>query len=117
MVQEYLCPMRRISFDGFVNYEGRRFGVPYFYTGRVARVMRHDDTVYVYAEDMAQILPAHEVTWSRHDSFCKDQYAVPEQPEEHPSVPVKTHIQMSTPPAGMDSFEKFNFDKGVNWDE
>ena len=25
----YLCPLRRISFDGFVNYEGRRFGVPY----------------------------------------------------------------------------------------
>ena len=25
----YLCPERRISFDGFVNYEGRRFGVPY----------------------------------------------------------------------------------------
>ncbi len=41
IVREYLCPMRRISFEGFVNYEGRRFGVPYFYTGRVARVMRH----------------------------------------------------------------------------
>lgn len=23
----YLCPERRISFDGFVNYEGHRFGV------------------------------------------------------------------------------------------
>ena len=29
----YLCPLRKISFDGFVNYEGRRFGVPYRYTG------------------------------------------------------------------------------------
>ena len=34
----YLCPERRISFDGFVNYEGRRFGVPYSYPGATARV-------------------------------------------------------------------------------
>ena len=27
----YLCPERKISFDGFINYEGRRFGVPYRY--------------------------------------------------------------------------------------
>ena len=30
----YLCPERKISFDGFVNYEGRRFGVPYWYTNK-----------------------------------------------------------------------------------
>lgn len=117
VVQEYLCPMRRVSFDGFVNYEGRRFGVPYNYTGRLARVMRQDGFLTIYSEDLSQILASHEVTWSRHDSFCKDQYAVPEQPEEHPSVPVKTHIQMSQPPTVMDSFEKFNFDKGAKWDE
>ena len=116
-VREYLCPMRRISFDGFVNYEGRRFGVPYFYTGRVARVMRHDTMVYVYSEDLSQLLASHEVTWSRHDSFCKDQYVMPGQPEEHPTAPVRAHIQMSQPPKPTDSFEKFNFDKGVTWDE
>ena len=37
----YLCPERRISFDGFVNYEGRRFGVSYAYVGKTARVMRN----------------------------------------------------------------------------
>lgn len=116
-VREYLCPMRRISFDGFVNFEGRRFGVPYFYTGRVARVMRHDTMVYVYSEDLSQLLASHEVTWSRHDSFCKDQYVMPGQPEEHPTAPVRAHIQMSQPPKPTDSFEKFNFDKGVTWDE
>lgn len=117
IVQEYLCPMRRISFDGFVNYEGRRFGVPYSYTGNVARVMRQDGTLYIYSEDLSQMLATHEVTWSRHDSFCKDQYAAPDQPEEHPSVPVRTQLQMIQPPTPVDSFEKFNFDKGVNWDE
>ncbi len=35
----YFCPERRISFDGFVNYEGRRFGAPYTYGGKTARVM------------------------------------------------------------------------------
>ncbi len=39
----YLCPEHRISFDGFVNYEGRRFGVPYTYSGKTARVMRDAD--------------------------------------------------------------------------
>ena len=27
----YLFPERKISFDGFITYEGRRFGVPYSY--------------------------------------------------------------------------------------
>lgn len=36
----YLCPKRKISFDGFVSYEGRRFGVPYWYPGRECRVNR-----------------------------------------------------------------------------
>ena len=107
MVREYLCPMRRISFDGFVNYEGRRFGVPYSYTGNVARVMRQDGMLYIYSEDLSRMLATHEVTWSRHDSFCEDQYAAPDQPEEHPSVPVAARIRMIQPPAPVDSFEKF----------
>ena len=44
-VRLYLWPERRISFDGFVNYEGRRFGVPYSYTGTVCRVSRQEFTL------------------------------------------------------------------------
>ena len=29
----HLCPAKNISFDGFINNEGRRFGVPYSYAG------------------------------------------------------------------------------------
>ena len=101
VLREYLCPARRISFDGFVNYEGRRFGVPYSYAGR----------------DLRQCLTTHEVTWSRYDRYCKDQYAVPEQPEEFPTMPVQSSIQMLKPPEPSTSFEKFNFDKGVKWDD
>lgn len=55
-VRGYLCPNRRISFDGFVNYEGRRFGVPYSYAGSTARVMRSGDTLYIYSTDMNSLL-------------------------------------------------------------
>jgi transposase len=113
----YLCPERRISFDGFVNYEGRRFGVPYSYAGKTARVLRDHDQLYIYSADLQQLLTMHNVTWSRHDSFCEDQYALPEQPEEFPTMPVNTVIKQ-LPGASVDiSFEKFNFSKGDDWDD
>lgn len=104
-------------FDGFVNYEGHRFGVPYTYSGKTARVMRDADQLYIYSADLTRLLAAHDVTWSRYDSFCKDQYALPEQPEEYPSMPVKTVIkQLPSPPPDL-SFEKFNFSKEDDWDD
>jgi hypothetical protein len=56
------------------------------------------------------------VTWSRKDSFCKDQYAV-NQPEEYPSVPVKTTVTQLEETEPSSAFEKFNFAKAVSWDE
>ena len=73
-IQSFLCPERRISFDGFVNYEGRCFGVPYSYPGRTARIMRSDDTICIYSTDLYALLATYDVTWSRRDSFCKGQY-------------------------------------------
>ena len=68
----YLCPERKISFDGFVNYEGRRFGVPFSYHGSTDRVMRKDDMIYIYSADLKHQLTTHDVTWSKRDRFCKD---------------------------------------------
>ena len=113
----YLCPERRISFDGFVNYEGRRFGVTFYYKGATARVMRQDDLIYIYSADLKQLLTTLDVTWSKRDRFCSDQYAVLDQPEEFPTTLVKTEITMLPEPEPSLSFEKFNFDKEVNWDE
>ena len=107
-VRWYLCPERRISFDGFVNYEGRRFGVPYSYTGSTARVMRSGDTLYIYSADMNSLLATHAVTWSNRDSFCEGQYE-PQQPEELPTAPVKTQIRQLPQPTGNISFAKFDF--------
>ena len=116
-IRMYLCPARTISFDGFVNYEGRRFGVPYTYYGTQARVMRYGTTIYIYSMDLQQLLTTHEVTWSKRDRFCRDQYASYDQPEEFPTMPVQTSIRMLEEPRQSLSFEKFNFDREVYWNE
>lgn len=108
----YLCPARRISFDGFVNYEGRRFGVPYTYTKKTVHVYRHGNELLIYSEDMKQKLATHEVTWSRRDSYCKDQYANPEQPEEFPTANIKTLIEQIAQPQEDDYFDQFDFSGG-----
>lgn len=111
----YLCPPRLISFDGFVNFEGRRFGVPCWYHKKVCRVQRKEFELTIYDDDLSRILTVHDVTWSRKDSFCRDQY-ITEQPEEYPSVPVKSKmLQIEQTPPDSD-FAKFNFGEGL-WDE
>ena len=62
-----------------------------------------------------QVLTAHDVTWMRRDSFCRDQH-VAEQPEEVPSMPVKPRIFKIEPPKQHSGVEKFNFEEGL-WDE
>ena len=110
-VKFYLCPARKISFDGFVNYEGRRFGVPYSYLGATARVSRSGDTLYIYSFDLHVLLATHDVTWSWRDSFCEGQYEELAQPEEFPTMPVKTKIRQFPKPSADLSFAKFNFDE------
>lgn len=116
-VRLFLCPLRKISFDGFVNYEGRRFGVPFRYTGSLVRVRREDTQLYIYAADSMSLLVTHNVTWSKKDRYCKDQYANPEQPEEFPTVAIHTEIRKLPSPVSNLPFEKFNFDKGGEQDE
>lgn len=108
----YLCPERKISFDGFVNYEGRRFGVPYTYAGRTVRVCRSGNDLLIFSGDCKQKLTVHPVTWSRRDSYCADQYAKPEQPEEFPTAPVKATIRQLVDLATDDYFDQFDFSGG-----
>lgn len=105
----YLCPQRKISFDGFVTYEGRRFGVPFRYRGQTVRVCRNDYELKIYTPDLKQLLVTHEVTWSKRDRYCVDQFL--SQPEEFPTAPVKTRIQMVQPRAIGVGFDKFDFSK------
>ena len=113
----YLYPERKISFDGFVNYEDRRFGVPFSYHGTTACVMRKDDMICICSVDLKRQLTTHDVTWSKRDRFCKDQYATLGQLEEFPIMPVKAEIVRRPKPEPSLPFEKLNFDKEVIWDE
>ncbi len=109
----YLWPERTISFDGFISYEGRRFGVPYWYREKTCRVQREDYKIYIYSRDLRKELSQFNVTWSKKDQFCPDQYAF-DQPEEYPTAPVNaTIVQVETKVS--DDFSSFNFDREVRW--
>lgn len=105
----YLCPERKLSFDGFVNYEGRRFGVPYSYGGKTVHVRRQGYYLHIYSSDFKKLLVTHEVTWSRRDRYCQDQYAA-SQPEELPTTAVTARIEQ-LPMVSDGAFDKFDFDK------
>lgn len=109
----YLFPVRKISFDGFISYESRRFGVPFKYIGQTVRVCRKQDTLYIYSFDLKELLVTHDVTWSKLDSYCRDQFAETVMPEELPTAPVMTRIQMLAEPAESSAFDKFRFDEEV----
>ena len=109
----YLCPVRKITFDGFVSFEGRRFGVPYWYEGRRCRVSREGRYLHIYSEDLSSELACHEVTWSRRDSWCEGQWSDAPQPEELPSQPVTTSVAMAAPAAPDPAFARFDFERMV----
>ena len=113
-IMKYLCPVRKISFDGFVNYEGRRFGVPYTYTCKTCRVMRKDFYLYIYDTNLTRQIAVHNVTWSRKDSYTSDQYVIKE-PEELPTAPVKAALTMKEEKEPSKGFEKFDFGRMVKW--
>lgn len=108
-LMEYLCPLRKISFDGFVNYEGRRFGIPYSYTEKTVRISRNQNELKIYSSDLSKEIVIHDVTWSKKDSYCKDQYAYIEMPEEFPTSTVKTIINQLEEPKTFDKFARFDF--------
>ena len=59
------------------------------------------------------MLVTHDVTWSKLDSYCRDQFPEANMPEEQPSAPVMTRIQMIAAPVEESAFDKFRFDEEV----
>lgn len=115
-VYKYLCPVRRISFDGFVNYEGRRFGVPYWYKQKECRIIRKDFYIHILDVELTKELVKHNVTWSKKDAIATDQFSFI-QPEELPTAPVKAVLTQVETKGPSDGFNKFDFGKLVKWDE
>ena len=111
-VAAYLCPRRRVSFDGFVCYEGRRFGVPYWHAERVVRVNREGRSLHIYSEDLTRELTVHPITWARADTWCDDQFAQT-SPAELPTAPVTTAMPAIKMPAQESPLARFDFESRV----
>lgn len=112
-IRGYLCPLRKISYDGFITYEHRRYGVPFSYKGSIARVCREGRCLTVYSMDLQNVLASYMVDWSMGDHLCPDQF-VKKEPEEVPTEPVHVSItQKNMVSSGSTNlFFKFNFEKG-----
>ena len=112
-VEAWLCPRRKVSFDGFVSYEGRRFGVPWWYDRQECRVNREGRVLHIYSDDLSREIVAHAITWDAQDSWCKDQWASNAQPCETPSQPVKTTLAQIAPPPADPALARFDFGRWV----
>ena len=89
--------------------------MPYWYTKRVCRIQRRDYELTIYDDELSRILTKHDVTWSHRAQYCRDQYALP-QPEEYPSVPVRSKIFEISDREPDSAFSKFNFEEGL-WND
>ena len=89
--------------------------MPYWYGRKVCRIQRNEFTVTIYDDDLTRVLTTYDVTWSRKDRFCRDQYAT-QQPEEYPTMIVKSKIYQIGETEPDSGFAKFNFGEGL-WDD
>lgn len=112
ILNPYLAPVRKISFDGFVCYEGRDFGVPYSYCRREARVMRVSDVLLILDTESFREIQRYDIDWSKKAKVCNDQWSeYAEQPEELPTAPVMSSVFVeSTNPCRR--FDRFSIRGG-----
>lgn len=103
----YMAPLRAITSDGFIFYEGRRYGVPLSYTKKKARVLRDKDNLYILDFDEFTAIETHDVDWSYKPHYSSRQFE-PEQPEELPTAEVTAVITMKRTENGFD-FSCYDF--------
>lgn len=103
----YMAPLRAITSDGFVFYEGRRYGVPLSYTKKKARVLRDKENLYILDSDEFTAVERHDVDWSYKPHYSACQFE-PEQPEELPTAEVTAVITMKKTESGFD-FSCYDF--------
>lgn len=108
---QYLAPPRKVSFDGFIEYEGRRFGIPFTYGKKKARVFRKGNVLHIIDIDDYREIQTHPVDWSKKAKIAEGQWSneYQGQPEEHPTAPVKVTLRMDNAPKQLDRFSRFNF--------
>ena len=94
-IKEYLYPLRRITWDGFISIEGRQFGVPYSFSGKTVRAGREGDCLTLHNPLTYEVIYSHRIDWSKKPKAAIGQWAV----EEKPTAPVTATAKL-TDPAG-----------------
>lgn len=102
----YLSPLRRISYDGYVNYENRLYGVPISFAGRTVRVQRTGDILRILSPDTYEVLYTHQVDWSKRPNSCIGQWT--SEPEELPTQKVTSILKFKAPEDSKKRFERFS---------
>ena len=72
--EKYLHEPRKVSRDGFVSYDGVRYGVPWKYSGREGTVREVNGWVEIWIDGTC-IVRHQKVYRSRSTVFCENQYA------------------------------------------
>ena len=103
----YLAPKRSITNDGFVWYEGRRYGVPLSLPGKTARVLRNRDVLYIMDPVTYIVVETYHMDWSKRPHYSPSQFE-PAVPEEHPTAPVKSMMRAIVAD-DYDDFSGFDF--------
>lgn len=94
----YLAPERSISFDGMVNYEGYRYGIPITYQRKTLRIQREGGFVTLHSHE-GEVLSSFALDWVTREYYCENQWDLPsEQPEEQPSQPPRPVVMRQCNP-------------------
>ena len=108
----FLAPRRKRALGRFVEYEGRRYGVPASYKGKIVRVMRLRERLTLLDVIDFHELYTNTVDWAHTDKRCPGQWdygSLPE-PDERPTAPVRSIMTMceETSPVDTDDFSRFS---------
>jgi hypothetical protein len=95
---EYLAVERKVSYDGFVAFEGYLFGTPLNYKNNYAYITRIKDTVMVYDLSYKKIA-TYNLDWMTYEYANEHQWdeGSIDQPEEQPTNAITCNsINMNT---------------------
>ena len=109
VLANYEMVERTVSFDGFVAFEGRRFGVPASVAHKRKVFVLRDGSNLLIMDALGEVLQTHTVDWNKFEHYCEGQFEMlPEQPEEFPTNPVHGPRVVQRPIP-----EPFDFDMSV----
>lgn len=93
-IKTYLFPLRRITYDGFISYDNRLFGVPYSLRGKEVRASREGSYLVIMHPVTWEVVYRHVVDWSRRPKPALGQWDA--VPCEKPTAPVSVSFELGS---------------------